>query len=892
MAKQIEQGKPLAELVKGSLDYTQHIISQAFYAAFARSDEDWFYIEEIFADHLIVAHESLPPDEFYRVPYQRQGETYSFAPREAWEVVELAYRPRTMTESGKSKGRRFVERIGWLELVEAKDANPDGPWQIRGQGITADVVNGNNRRYARHVLEAAVRELRTHLRESAGQGRLLLTGEADHPQDKGYRTPLLQETIINWTDVEFRDGRVWLAGKLLGTRIGKDVRAQMLGGVRPDISQRGYGRSILIEEDGREIEEVVELTITGYDLVAEGSDPHAGVTMVESRRPQNEGRPQTENAHPKEEKTMNEELQKAIEEFVETYVSQLNYTDKTKNQIRKAVLSAKPATVEAAKEMIEAKHREYEAIMAEAQEKREKLLKEQEKELAELRAEQQKRQVAEHIQARLQEMKYPDEMKAVLAEALKAAEPPTVEAADALIEAKQKEYDALMAQMKLAERGCNRVQVVGPVLETETGTPEFARPAFDLVERLAERKLGVRRDFRQATTPNEIFTRRYLEAFDRTYRHQLIEEARRYQQFLEAETTADLSLPYSVSRAIIEEAVPELVALSIFDFGLEDTSPTRIYFEAYSEETGAAPTVTDESFTSAHDSWVQLANRRLRPGSVTVTSNPAGTTYTEYADYVIDYANGKIMVLSTGSMADATGFLIDYTYDKVRAGENAAIQRGKGSLSYQTVELMADRLASLVTDEAITFARTQLGWDAVTRTLNMVIRELREMIDTGAIRLALASAVRSGNSGGTWNSASDPISDLVQKIGLAKAAIITKNYMPRFVLLSPTNAERLSNWDGFKRDGFPDAVLNAAGFVGQVKGLPVFMSNHMPDSHALVGHTELVQHRVLSTKPMTLKGPFQAYNSGNLVAAQEYYVEEYNATESLIPDKGGFVTIA
>jgi hypothetical protein len=274
-----------------------------------------------------------------------------------------------------------------------------------------------------------------------------------------------------------------------------------------------------------------------------------------------------------------------------------------------------------------------------------------------------------------------------------------------------------------------------------------------------------------------------------------------------------------------------------------------------------------------------------------VTNAGATVTYDEYDDYVIDYGNGKIMVLSTGAMADATGFLIDYTYDKVRGGENAAIQRGKGTLSYQTIDLAADRLASLITDEAITFSRTQLGWDAVTRTLGMVIREIREMIDSHAIRLAIASAVRAANSGGTWASASDAVSELVEKLGVAKVAVINDYYMPGYFLMSATNADRLSNWDGFKRDGFPDAVMNAAGFVGRVKGLPVFQSTQMPDSHCLSGHKELVQHRVLASKPMTLKGPFQAYSGGNLVAAQEWYAEEYNATESFIPNKGGYVKV-
>jgi hypothetical protein len=782
-------------------------------------------------------------------------------------------------------------------LVEAESAdNPDGPWRIQGKGITADVVNGNGRRYKRHVLEAAVKELLTHLRESAGQGQLVLTGEADHPDDKGNRTALLQETIINWDGVQFNGKQVLLEGWLLGTSKGKDVRAQMKGGVKPDISQRGYGQSILIEEDGQRIEEVLELYVTGYDLVANGADPYAGVTMFESQN------------KPVEDGTMEP---KTLEELRAKYpqlVAQIEAEqDDKRRKLLEAQLEARRAEDERVAKEVKAQEdalrkelglaptdnlaealRQREAHRAALEETN----KANEAELKQLREAEQSRQMAAHITAKVKELKYPTELKATLQEAIEAVKPATIEAVDALLEAKKKEYDAIMARMELVKRGYGGVQVLGPVLETELGIPAFARASFEIVERLVERNLGKRRDFRRAISPNEIYTRRYLEAFDKSHQSQLLEEARRYEQFMEAETTSDLNLPYSVSRAIIEEAVPELVALSVFDFGLEDMSPTRIYFESYSAETGAAPAVTNESFTSSHDTWVALANKRLRPGTVTVTSSPAGTTYTDYDDYLIDYANGRIMVRSTGAMATATAFLINYTYDRVRGGENSAIQRGKGGLSYQTIELLADRLASQVTDEAITFARTQLGWDAVTRTLNMIIREITEMIDMGAIRLALASAIASGNNGGVWNSATpNNEKDLVIKLGAAATAVENDNYPAQFFMLSLTNADRLANWDGFTRDGFPDAVLQSTGYVGQVKGRPVFKSKHVPDTHGIAGHRELVQHRVLSSKPMMLKGPFQAYSSGNLVAAQEWYAEEYNATVSLIANKGGYITI-
>jgi hypothetical protein len=79
--------------------------------------------------------------------------------------------------------------------------------------------------------------------------------------------------------------------------------------------------------------------------------------------------------------------------------------------------------------------------------------------------------------------------------------------------------------------------------------------------------------------------------------------------------------------------------------------------------TGSNLTVTDESFTSSHDTAVNLAKRELQSGTETVTSSDGATTYTKGTDYTMDYAEGQITVLSTGAMADATSYLIDYTYD-------------------------------------------------------------------------------------------------------------------------------------------------------------------------------------------------------------------------------------
>ncbi|MDY6834208.1 MAG: hypothetical protein SVY53_05335 [Chloroflexota bacterium] len=76
--------------------------------------------------------------------------------------------------------------------------------------------------------------------------------------------------------------------------------------------------------------------------------------------------------------------------------------------------------------------------------------------------------------------------------------------------------------------------------------------------------------------------------------------------------------------------------------------------------------VTDEAFTTAAaaGTYVELANKPIDWDSETVTIVGGGTTYTRDTDYTMDYSNGKITHISGGSMANSTGYEIDY--DKSR----------------------------------------------------------------------------------------------------------------------------------------------------------------------------------------------------------------------------------
>lgn len=78
-------------------------------------------------------------------------------------------------------------------------------------------------------------------------------------------------------------------------------------------------------------------------------------------------------------------------------------------------------------------------------------------------------------------------------------------------------------------------------------------------------------------------------------------------------------------------------------------------------DTTVSLTVTNEAWTSDHDVAVTLNNHPIKYESETVTNNAGTTTYTRDTDYTMDYMNGTVTALSTGSIADSTAHKISYT---------------------------------------------------------------------------------------------------------------------------------------------------------------------------------------------------------------------------------------
>jgi len=124
------------------------------------------------------------------------------------------------------------------------------------------------------------------------------------------------------------------------------------------------------------------------------------------------------------------------------------------------------------------------------------------------------------------------------------------------------------------------------------------------------------------------------------------------------------------TRSIFTTTAGQSTYQSPSDFGgfliLKDETNQTILNQVTPEEFQrdiSANKVTDETFTSSADVAVDLDNNALIQYSEVVTDDTDHTTvYTRDTDYDMNYTTGTIMVLSTGSMSDATEYYIDYLY--------------------------------------------------------------------------------------------------------------------------------------------------------------------------------------------------------------------------------------
>ncbi len=74
--------------------------------------------------------------------------------------------------------------------------------------------------------------------------------------------------------------------------------------------------------------------------------------------------------------------------------------------------------------------------------------------------------------------------------------------------------------------------------------------------------------------------------------------------------------------------------------------------------------VENETLNLDGDSWTDLANAKIKEGSVVITGS-GGETYVEGVDYEVDYASGRIRRLAGGSMDPSDTFSVSYETETV-----------------------------------------------------------------------------------------------------------------------------------------------------------------------------------------------------------------------------------
>lgn len=84
--------------------------------------------------------------------------------------------------------------------------------------------------------------------------------------------------------------------------------------------------------------------------------------------------------------------------------------------------------------------------------------------------------------------------------------------------------------------------------------------------------------------------------------------------------------------------------------------------QSYNIEFNYVPNTKEEAFTARHDIFINLDYANIGQGTMLVTTPDGSTTFEENVDYEVDFKNGKIKVLSTGSMVDGAEYLARYGY--------------------------------------------------------------------------------------------------------------------------------------------------------------------------------------------------------------------------------------
>lgn len=175
-------------------------------------------------------------------------------------------------------------------------------------------------------------------------------------------------------------------------------------------------------------------------------------------------------------------------------------------------------------------------------------------------------------------------------------------------------------------------------------------------------------------------------------------------------------------------------------------------------------------------------------------------------------------------------------------GEGEEIKHGKTTYSTVTVEAVGFKLRSTLTAEAIEDSKNAGNIDLVARAIANLAKDISEEIDQKLMGLMVTGAaagnvdISTQTDDGTAKGVKEVSQEIVNGIVDSIQNVKKKNYRPDFICVDPTIFGYLAKSDEFVHaDKYGSDVLQQTGFMGKIRGLEVFESNHMPEMKAVVG---------------------------------------------------------
>lgn len=201
-------------------------------------------------------------------------------------------------------------------------------------------------------------------------------------------------------------------------------------------------------------------------------------------------------------------------------------------------------------------------------------------------------------------------------------------------------------------------------------------------------------------------------------------------------------------------------------------------------------------------------------------------------------------LFETGTMSGPVEKYPVETYNReegvttTEVAEGGHIKQGKTVMSSTTLEAVGFKLRSVLTAESIEDATNAGNMNIVARAIANLGKDIAEEIDKRLIDLMVAGA-QAGNVDVDRTGETDPVETskkLVNAIVDAIQLVKKQNYRPDFILVDPTIFGYLAkNPEFVEAHRYGDNYLQQTGFMGKIRGLEVFESNHMVEDKAVIG---------------------------------------------------------